>query len=465
MAEKYLDRLVKALEEKRAYLDNEVSTQLKSVFGQIHIAYSAFYQMLLQKGVVKPDQYHADQRIRLIKSPSSKPFAEPNRLYEMSIRLSELDSQYDFLHIVFNLTTDNANFQTIKAISELLRYVEWDKITVSNDHYITQNLAFMIEKLRRDGVSERLLDDAAKQVALYTNQAFYLLQEFSIYVRERYKYALREKCWGQEFQEQSVCSKSLLQLVNEFKVCCEMQVFEFIKDLAVEAAAEICGPDQETLQETALARLKIREIKLEELQKPEAEAPAKPKNIREPLIMAFYELGRLGAVLETLWSKLEADHELYIKANLSFFALIRFKIKQFFGADDFMYRLQGTDPMSGETFMDEVSFKKLNKEIEDEIQFLAHFSEASAPVFKKLEAAPAEQLEEWLIEQSDLLKNILALCSALDEFFKKRIRRGEVKGLKVELAALKRQISRVLELRHEFSVMQEAAAEQAAFNA
>jgi hypothetical protein len=450
--ENYEKLLQDALETKRSHLDSEVCPKLKRAFGQLRLAFQNFYGILLKKGVIRPDQYRDEKKIQEMTLPSSEPFIESQRSSQMSIRIAELDSLYDYLHMFFDFSADNISLRSLKKISDILRYIEWKKFAVNNEHYMTQTLALLVAQTHSDNVSERLLQDLAKQMAAGTREALEQVKELTDYQKQKYKVTVRELFFDKvTFEKNLPYHKAQENFLTQIRkqIGKDGGVVPFYKDLIVEACDEVYSSRADNLQAAVLSSLEARTAPREAVKKKKVVE----KNPKESLFLAFFELGRSAASLEGIMTKLNYNNDIYIKHGLSFGQKFLLFLKNFIrGHSDVIYRTSFTDPNTGTKYDKNIVFAKLMERLDDRIKVLSRFAANTSPAYKKLNEVSDKQAEDLLNRQINETRELLTDCLAMDSFFRKFTSgsKAQAKGLKIEITAVRHLIGRAIELRHEY---------------
>jgi hypothetical protein len=103
-ADSYCDSLEAALDAKAASLDRKSLPDLKTEFGRLHDAFRTVLGLLVRKGMVEEDPYKNDQKLSDVSVPANTPLVESEMPEQMGIRLSQYESQLEFLTLYYQFS-------------------------------------------------------------------------------------------------------------------------------------------------------------------------------------------------------------------------------------------------------------------------------------------------------------------------------------------------------------------------
>jgi hypothetical protein len=449
----YETLLEAALLNKASYLDTTLAPQLKNAATQIQLTYQSFYDMLINKGVIRADPYRDEKKIQELTLPSSEVFTEPQRQAQMSQRLSELKDLYDNIVLFYDFTSEKITLRSLKKINDVLSYLNWRDFSAGSNHYMTAQTALLVEQTRSTGMSSGLLFDLSRQLAGLVRKMQEHFGEFTSYAREQYKDSLVKNFFGKiSFVSNANYNKAqdnfVALLRKEFSK--NKNSPPYYKELVIEAIDTLYSPQADKLQQDVLGRLSPK------VATADTPAPVKKvveKNPKQSLFMAFSELARAASSLETLHNKLEANDIFYRKAGLSMGKKLVFALKSFVvGHSDMQYKVDYTDSNTGQKHKKNLVFYELSDKMDDKENFLKRFVNNNSPAFQRLNEMEEKHLEELLNTQINDLREILVDCLALDDFFRsfKSGGKGQIKGIKIEVANIRTMITKATELRYEY---------------
>ncbi|MCL2520984.1 MAG: hypothetical protein FWE37_08325 [Spirochaetaceae bacterium] len=452
----YDEELLLALQTKQDSLSKEAVANLKDNLINLHETFRNIYNIFLNKNVIRAYEYNDEARLSTLTLPSKEVFSDGQRVSELSLRLAELNQLYDYAAHSFKISAEALTLVQLKRLTGLLRYIEWQQFGVSSENYMTDCLSLLTKETRSDGVSEKMLMGLGKKMTMATRGAIEAIRDFTSYQKELYKHTLRTTYFaGLSFDSTLPYAKGEDKFINGLRKVMVGGKLPFYRELVVEACAEIYGDKAEELQNNVLQALQ----NLPAGDKPEAKAPTKKKeaaakNPKDSIIAAFFELGRLAFLFDSVIKKLEQNNLGYTKYGLSFGQKFALWLRRFAaGSPAVVYKTAFVDPASGSTHRKEIDFDKFIDKLENRLKFFTSFANSNPQVNKKLNDMADEDLDKLLSKHITESREITTDLLALDNFFKENLaanKKLSVKGIKIEVNNIKQVISRVVEFRHEY---------------
>ena len=445
-----------ALEARRTLLHEKRIPELKQEFHLFHSSFRALTQVLEKKGILHPDPYKNDERISEVTPPPDGAFLESEKDQQMSIRLSRFDNQLDYLNNYFQFDLDFMNLTRMKNLVGLVKYIRWHQLTETSTHLMTRTLAEYIGRLVRDHdqLSASITKDAQDQLVRRSRTVLQLRKEVADFQREAIKHAMSSELLPHcrvDPRKIGTEREAVLKQLRRGAATAQPPI-PFYADLAGEMLDERFSDQAPQLQKELLDRLKIIESK--------PQAPSRQDEFRAMLQEAVRTMVAGGGTLTTLVEKSRANAELLRARRKS--VIDRFK--------DWVDRMTNrpTDKLVFTVeFLDENTSARHSEEIDLE-QFSdgaqkraglygAILNRVSAPA-RKIQEAGEEQLFQFLQKEIEELFILHRRFSAIDTYIRSEVareHRAELRGINVELAALKEHILRVNKKRHSYVARKE----------
>ncbi|WP_304223414.1 hypothetical protein [Gracilinema caldarium] len=448
--------LAEALEKRKLWMDRNLLPQLKNEFNLFKAAFGSLYQLLLRKGLVQEDPYKNDIKIGELEIPSEAPFTESERMEQMSIRLSNFDSQLDFLITFYQFSVDFLTLERIKRVAGLVKYFNWLQFTVNSQHINTRALAEIVNMAKggNDQLGTGLIVDSLQRLEASTKTIVKILKDITDFHRQNYKLEARLRFFDAlELDRNTVFMKKdeTLQLVKR-KFAESMSDRPFYPELFEELLKENYSAEGEGLKNDLIKRLSI----------PEETQTKKTAvvSFRPVLVDALKGLGNLSYILTDTINKLDDNKLLLDSEQNGFWQKVRQIILKMLNKDleEVFYDIEYLDPVLGTTKSEKLNFGEFRLELDKKSRYFASLSSRSSSVMTKMENASEEQLLSILSKNIEELQRFHRVLSALDEFFKTEIskeNREKVRGIKPEISAIKNAIVKANQKRHEYIAQKE----------
>ena len=184
-------QLEQRLQESRDAL-TQSQRDLSTHVTQLRSSFTAIYNVLVKKGVLRIDPYNYEERATAIEIPPDDPFIENERDVVLSVRLSHYLNQLAYLTDYADLTVDGLGLRETQQIAQLIQYINWQNLTENAARPTTRGLGELIAKIKRaDALSSRIVEDAKGQLANAARQTLVILKRIQTYHRELYKLRIR----------------------------------------------------------------------------------------------------------------------------------------------------------------------------------------------------------------------------------------------------------------------------------
>ena len=447
--EAFVERLKEALDARRDWFDRSELPKLQDEFRAFHSGVSALYGLFVKKGYISDDPYKSEAKAGELRVPDTSAFTETNKRDQIGRRLSQLDSELDYLVNFHLFNMENFSQGKVKVIMALVRYIDWVRLTPEAGP-LTEAISEMVTKARHlpgDAVSTTILNEALAKLERGSGVIGNCLKTIGDYNRELYKYQVRLYGTAGLFAEKVTVAEVKKKLAD---AC---PTLHFYQQVVEEVLQEDYGTQTEGFHEAVLKKLSVPETK--------AKAAKQTINYRSILIEGLNALGGAGATLVEIGEKIGQNQELMASRKKGFWDKIRKIVSQMTSKEEepVIYDLEYIDPSKGSPVKEKLNFRLFSAEIDKKSKILSAIAPKGSAE-KKLEAMEEAQLIEIFQRNMKDITMLHKTLSGLDEFFKRSVDaadRARVRGIKPELSALKIATARGVEKFNDFNAHKESA--------
>ena len=361
-----------------------------------------------------------------------------------------LESQLDFLNNYYQFSSDFLTLERIKQLSGLTSYILWGKIVINSDSINTRVVAELIAKIRQgpDNLSSNILADTLKQMEKSTKEIIDVLRKITVYQREIYKRNLRERLFHKlNLKPEAVRSRrdDTIQAVR-YKFAQEMSGTPFYTELVEEVIDEDFSQGSEQLRINLLERIAVKEKKQEE----KAEISFIPI-----LLEAIRTLGGSAGHIEQAMRKLSENSYILSQRKMSF----REKFRRWLynisrkGEKHAVYEIEFLDIATSATKTEKLDFTLFKDRTMKKVRVLQSVFNRMSSTYRQLETASEDRLYDFLQGLGADVQEILRVLPALDTYFKSEASREErvnIKGIKIEITAIKNSLVKSNQKKYEF---------------
>lgn len=463
----YSIELERALSLRRDFLERKELPRLKEQFQIFQTGVKTIASVLLRKSLIKEDPYRREQKITEIRIPPTGPVTESDRMEQLSLRLSELEGQVDFVCDIYQFSLSFLTLGRLKLLADLVRYVSWDKLTEISASVTTRLLAELATKVKQGGdtLSARIFQDAHNQLAKASGDILRILRDLSSFRRESYKLAVRRSLFAgltltaesieRRRQEvvRSLKSRFTSEVAADAALAAELGGGEgappFYPELFEEVIDEDYSSERESLRRDVLERLRV------------ADTPSPQKRAEQslkPLLMETIHIlssasGTLAGAAEKLTQNYQAHLTRRLRGGERFRRWLRRLVFGSSAAEPI--EVEMVDPATSIRKIEEIDMRRFLDRLERRSRVLGNLISERGPAVGRLQASSEDQILKFIALNLDDLHEIAARLPALDEFFKKTLspegRPGPAaRGLKLEISALKTAMVKANQKRHEY---------------
>jgi hypothetical protein len=448
------EQLTQAIQIKLERLESKELSQLKEEYRLLYSSFQGIYNVLLRKSLISEDPYKYEQKISDITVPSSKKISENERHTQMTQRLSEYDTQLDFLINYYQFTIDYLNLKRIKKIISLTKYIQWDAITENSTDPTTQAFALYLIKTRQsaDNLSTGILNENLTVAERSYKNALKLLKELADFQKEYYKYKIRTLVlkdlsidWNNPPTKEELSSKIKQGIAKK------TDGMAFYREL-IEEIFEENKPENENGREAVLKSLEV------EASKPKKK---KPKiSYTDFLMNGIKILSNAGRTVIECTAKLKDNAEVLDAKKISISERLKKWLERVINKEEKkrIYDVEIFDTTTSSSKTERVVFDTFAENAEKKGRTLAAITSKTGTAMKKLQGASEEQLFNFLSRNISELQVFHRQMQALDTFFKSEVDRedrNKLRGIKIELTTLKNHIVNANKVKHEYVAKRE----------
>ncbi len=453
--ESYSDKLERALEGQKKYLDQTALPELKSKFETMRNTFSNLHSLFLKKSLVREDPYKEEQKQSEIILPPNTEVAEIEKADQVGMRLSMFDNQLDFLLQYYQFTIDFLTLKRIKLLVGLTTFVNWNNVSTTSTHINTRLLAEMIGKIRgsSDTFSIQVINSVQDQLVELSADISRPLKQLTSYHRERYKLEVRRAVIEMlKLSPEAVSAKraAIIDLIKK-RFAESMQRMPYYDDLIKEILDEDYGADSATRQEAVLNKLSITERK---------KVKKKQVDFRALLLEAVRLLSASGKPLERALAKLNENGNIVEEYRQKHDSPFRRWINRLLGQkkEQRVYEISVVDPTTAVAKGISVNFDDFYKKGIQTARLIASYSSKMNASYARLDAMDEEEIYTLLERNITEIQHMARLLPVLHSYFQDEMdanNRGKLRGVKLEVNAIRNAVLKANQRRHEYASRKE----------
>jgi hypothetical protein len=444
----YINKLTEVLTARARWLEKSEMVKLKDEFRIFHTAFVALYQLCLKKGLLNEDPYKNEVKIGELQVPETGPFTETDYQDQFSLRLSNYDSQLDFLVNFYQFSLESLATDSIKRILGLVKFIDWTRLTNNSDvpNNKAMNEIISQAKAGADALSASIINESLSKLYKTTGNILSYLKLVSDYNREAYKLDLRVNVLSGLAEGES----SVIPAIR--------------KNFAINMKGRPFYPDlvEEVIREDSKAGGPLRENVLKLMTAPDTKPQTVAPQVvfKHILIDGLNAIGSASTTIAEIGAKLDENAALLESRRTGFWEKLRRVIRQMMNKEPepAIFNVEYLDPLKGVPVKEKVDFAQFRGEMDRKNRILVAFASRSGPAFVKMQSMPEDQLLGMLERNIRDVQTMHKLLGALDDFFKiaaDKEDRDKIRGVKPELAIMKNAIVKANQRRHEFSAQKE----------
>jgi hypothetical protein len=450
-AEGFAQRLEERLEAQRAKLDGNELVKLKENFKLFQSAFVGMSAILHKKGVLGDDPYKYDFKISDVTTPSERPFAESEKVDQISIRVSQFEAYLDFLNNYYQFSCDFLTMGRIKRLLALVKYFNFSQFTETSTLLNTRAFAEIAAMVKKgtDQLSAGLVADSVNQLEKAGREILAGLKSLTDYHKERYKLDLRQIVMpglhidadlaiGKRDEAMRIIKRKFAEVASERP---------FYGELVEEVLLEDFSSDAPALREALLQRFAVAEEK--------KAGPAQEKSFKGAIVDGVRSLSAASFALEEAASKLSDDSNLLVSLDQGLGVRLRRMLRKLFSPEDkgLVYRIEFIEPVTGSRTAEDLDFNAFIAEATKKSRFLGSFAQRGGPSARRLEGMDEEQAYKFLQRNIEEMQRTLRYLAALEDFFKAETpseAKARVKLVRGEITTIKGAVIKANQKKHEY---------------
>lgn len=423
---------------------------MKEQFRFFHQSFQSLYDILLRKGLLTEDPYKHEHKISEVTTPPTGPMKESEKKDVLSQRLSVYDSILEFLNNYYQFNLDYITLPNVKQLVDIVTYIKWNSFSETSGNLNTKVLAEIVKRIPpgQEDLSSTIINDSIRQLEKKSKLILSILKKITNYQRERYKYEFRlQMLNAMHFKSEALeerrgdVIKAIKAKFNQY-----MPNTRYYPELIEEVLDEETGPGSGQRKVDTLKKLEVEHAKKE----------SDTQKSFKPLLLEAYRILASGSTpLEQAVQKLKYNTSIIENRQLTFGEKFRRWVlnmvqKQ---GEARIYEIEYIDQQTAMPKTIRINFDKFADEALKKSKVIAAMGNRMSPTYQKLEQSSEDRLFKILSITIEEIQNYLLKLPALDTYFKSetpRAQRTFIKGIKLEITALKNAAVKANQKKHEY---------------
>ena len=437
-SKEFSQKVIEAAQAKIDWYNSNVMPELTEDYRLFHTCVKNLYDLLIKKSLIKPDPYKLDRKISGIKPLDNSPFIDGERTTIIGARFSEYETMLDWICTYYKFSIDSLKIPEIKKLIDYNNSFLWNSLSPNNAIPNTRGLGQLIMEIKHgsDALTTSSVSDILAKIQKATGNLAKALKDLAEFQKEVYKYNIRAQIiMSDKFDASKALTspeEEVAQIKKNFSAVFGRE--PFYTQLVEEIAREDQAPNRDELQAALLAKLALED--------PNAKKKAQTVDTKEMLLDAIHSLCAQVTPLSEVYAKLNENNETLKSASTSFMAKLIAAFKKAFNIPEkpIEYELILVDQSTNARKKQSVNFAAFTGEIQKRMNFYNSFSLKNSMGYRKFQAAEETKLVDFLNRQITDLQKTSAWIKGFDDYFKNNApaeKRSKIKGLSMELMALK----------------------------
>jgi len=449
--------LQEALSKKQEWYNSECLQELLSQYRLLHTCVRNLYESFLKKSLIIPDPYRLDKKISSIVVPESSPFAESDIPNIFGERFSNYETMLDYICTYFRFSVENFNLQNVKQLLDFNNVFEWDDLSMNNAKMNTRALAITINSAKNGApnVVQSMINDSVAKCAQALKAIGKILNELGVFQRELYKGGLRKDLFEHpEFNKEKAAESPEAELAEIKRLYSKVTGKKnFYNDLVNEIIEEDHGPNKEAKQAAVLERLAITNVTKTETKKKSGPDP------KEMLMQTVLAIGACAPTLIQLHAKLSENFDILFtrKATLwnKFVAILRkaLNLKE----PERICQLPVKDAKTGVERIQKINVTDFVTDLSKKERVYTGIA-SKGNEYQRIESANEDAVLSFVNKQISELQSEFVIINSFDAYFKNEVateNKAKVKGMQIELSALRNSIINANKKRSDYASFKE----------
>lgn len=447
----FSQKVIEATQAKIDWHNANVMPELVENYRLFHTCVKNLYDLLIKKSLLKPDPYKLDKKISGIKPLDNSPFIDGDRITVMSGRFSEFETMLDWICTYYKFSIETLKIPEIKKLVDYNNSFAWNSLSPNNTIPNTRGLGQLVFEMKQgaDALTSSSISDILAKIQKATGNIAKTLKDLADFQKEVYKYKIRAQIiLNQKFDKEKGFSSPSEEVAQIKKLFSSVFGHEpFYTQLVEEISREDLAANKEELQAAVLNKLAIKED--------EGKKKAQAVDTKEMLLDAVHSLCAQITPFTDIYNKLGENNELLQSVSNSFWAQFIAALKKALGIADkpIEYELIIVEQATNTKRKQKVDFSSFRAELQKKVNFYNSFSLKNSGGYKKFQEADSAKVLDFLNRQITDIQKASVLLKAFDDFFKNNApadKRSKIKGLSMELMAIKNNIVNTNQKRAEY---------------
>ncbi len=450
-----------ALRKKQEWYNSESLQELLNEYRLMHTCVKNLYECFVKKSLIQPDPYRLDKKISEIVVPESSPFSESEIPKVFGARFSDYETMLDFICTYFRFSTENFSIQTVKKLLDLNKVFDWEDLSMNSSRMNTRALAMTINnaKTNSPNVVQSMINDSVAKCTQSSAVISKMLNELGVFLRELFKGGLRKDLFEHPDFDKAKAAESAEAEQAEIrrlytKVTGKKTMYT---DLIAEIVEEDHGPDKERKQAAVLERLAIKGTS--KVEKKKAAGP----DTKEMLMQAIMALGAMSPTLTQLHAKLGENFTLLYQKKNTFFNKLMAALRKVFhiAEKERVCNLPVKDAKTGTERIQKINVNDFLTDLSRKERVYNGIGMKGIE-YQKINASNEDAILAFVNKQISEVQSIFVIINSLDAYFKKEVDtefKVKVKGMQIELSALRNSIINANKKRGEYASFKEEHAQ------
>ena len=450
-----------ALSKKQEWYNSESLQELLNEYRLMHTCVKNLYECFVKKSLIQPDPYRLDKKISEIVVPESSPFSESEIPKVFGARFSDYETMLDFICTYFRFSTENFSIQSVKKLLDLNKVFDWEDLSMNSSRMNTRALAMTINnaKTNSPNVVQSMINDSVAKCTQSSVVISKMLNELGVFLRELFKGGLRKDLFEHPDFDKAKAAESAEAEQAEIrrlytKVTGKKTMYT---DLIAEIVEEDHGPDKERKQAAVLDRLTIKGTS--KVEKKKAAGP----DTKEMLMQAIMALGAMSPTLTQLHAKLGENFTLLYQKKNTFFNKLMAALRKVFhiAEKERVCNLPVKDAKTGTERIQKINVNDFLTDLSRKERVYNGIG-MKGNEYQKINASNEDAILAFVNKQISEVQSIFVIINSLDAYFKKEVDtefKVKVKGMQIELSALRNSIINANKKRGEYASFKEEHAQ------
>ncbi|MCR4579604.1 MAG: hypothetical protein K5681_04575 [Treponema sp.] len=454
----FSQQLQESISRKAEWYNTEELEKLLLQYRLIHSCVRNLYDMLTKRSLIESDPYRLDKHISDISLPDTSPFNDSDIHSEIGKRFSEYETMLDYICTYVRFAVDSLPIPKVKKLLDFCKVFEWEDVVISSSNPNAHGLAVTLNNARNGApaVVQSMVNDSINKCAQASAEIKKILNELGIFQREIYKYEIRrEIIMAPHFDSNAKQSQDAE--FNEIKKHFP-KVFPkrpFYSDLVNEICSEDIGPSKENNQEAVLKRLEIKAAGVQVKKKKTG------PNTKELLMATVLSIGALAPTINQLHVKLNVNFDVLFEKKKTFFNILFSALKKAFhiAEKEKIIILPIKDAKTGGEKSQKLNVTDFMTDLSRKERIYSAIGSKGAE-YQKIESSSEDAILSFVNKQISEAQSAFTIINALDAYFKDSvdtIQKAKIKGMQIELSALRNTIISVNKKRGDYISYKEEA--------